>query len=866
MKRKQLLKNLPGLMLAGALCFCMTVQAPQAGVPGVGAQSVEAAENGEEVKAVSSSSSKADANKHTSERIAVVNLDEGIKVDGKTVVYADQIVSLPNEKDYRYTSLADAKEGVENGTYGAYILIPATFSKTVASINSSPQTCQLSYALDRNLDADIQYKLLHEIFSFNTDLNNDLSYMYLENIMNEFHTAQDNAKLVMNNDKKDKEAIDNINPNDLVSMVKLPEMKQQENNIPVLDISSYTSNITSILGEIDSSLNSGVQEVNEGLQLIMQTGSDLQKELDSIWTGVDELPKLDKIDAKQYIMTADEKFERVAKEAKDFVDGYQTQLDETSTEISELVKRINQSLNAGGGRGSDDSQIAIPYVAVEESEGQFVLCYKYKNSNQAINGAPTITLALQCKEEETERAEKLRAAYTLIMKALRTGETGSSASYSYTQNEVTQLDTVEITYVDENGETHTVSGTPTSPVYTYTEVPVELNGGAEAKSADEILAELDRDPNFDRAGYPSCAELINEVETNPSLLEAKKTLQITGGNVKDFGNYPEQVLGSAVSVSNGTLRGVNVNNLIEYDDSGKPLYDYESGNVVTIGNRIANLTGNKIATMKKNFSESVKKNAIAFEETGEELTGAVDEAVDKVNDDIKTKSEKIKENIDDSKDAVQNYHRGVNEHRPTFRSDAAGKAGDVHSNATEMMSEVMKNNNEHVKYANDVFTTANDNVNSLRQSITDSQNASNETVQKGLEDAKSVKDSTSRQNQDLMQSFTEKLSYTRLGTLENTTTYKFIANPMVAVDESRDASKILDSVEVGNGNAISPSAEQKTQTGAGAKKRTVTVDKAAQPVKVITYVLVAALLVALAGLCGYILHLKRARGRHRMDY
>jgi hypothetical protein len=102
MKRKQLLKNLPGLMLAGALCFCMTVQSPPAVAGRLGVQSVEAAENGEEVKAVSSSSSKGDAKKHTSEMIAVVNLDEGIKEDGKTVVYADRIVSLPNEKTYRF--------------------------------------------------------------------------------------------------------------------------------------------------------------------------------------------------------------------------------------------------------------------------------------------------------------------------------------------------------------------------------------------------------------------------------------------------------------------------------------------------------------------------------------------------------------------------------------------------------------------------------------------------------------------------------------------------------------------------------------------------------------------------------------------
>jgi phage-related tail protein len=183
-----------------------------------------------------------------------------------------------------------------------------------------------------------------------------------------------------------------------------------------------------------------------------------------------------------------------------------------------------------------------------------------------------------------------------------------------------------------------------------------------------------------------------------------------------------------------------------------------------------------------------------------------------------------------------------------------------------MQSKVMENNAAHVEYANDVFTTANDNVNSLRQSIIDNQNASNEAVEKGLEDAKSVKESTSGQNQDLMKSFTEKLSYTRLGSLENTTTYKFIANPMVGVDESKDAVKILDSVKIGGADEVKSAVGQETGSTDGTKKRTVNVDKAAEPVKVITYVLVAALVLALAGLGGYICYLRKARRRHQMDY
>ena len=51
--------------------------------------------------------------------------------------------------------------------------------------------------------------------------------MYLNNILSEFHKAQDGAATVMNNDLKDKDAIESIQSHDLVQLVEIPELKMR---------------------------------------------------------------------------------------------------------------------------------------------------------------------------------------------------------------------------------------------------------------------------------------------------------------------------------------------------------------------------------------------------------------------------------------------------------------------------------------------------------------------------------------------------------------------------------------------------------------------------------------------------------------
>ena len=74
---------------------------------------------------------------------------KGQQKQKKKVNYADKIVQFPSSS-FEYSSLEEARTGLANGKYGAYIIIPAGFSQNVVSLNTTPQAAQLEYALNKN--------------------------------------------------------------------------------------------------------------------------------------------------------------------------------------------------------------------------------------------------------------------------------------------------------------------------------------------------------------------------------------------------------------------------------------------------------------------------------------------------------------------------------------------------------------------------------------------------------------------------------------------------------------------------------------------------------------------------------------------
>lgn len=245
---------------------------------------------------------------HDSETIAIVNLDEGFTSGDELQVYSEQIITLPDES-FVFTSLTDAEAGIEDGRYGAYIIIPATFSTTIASINSTPQSCNMEYVVDPY--SVNQNDLLVDVYNFYYSVNNNISYMYLASIMNEFHDAQDEAEEVLANDILDKNAITSIKPEDILTTVTISASTLPQYEGDPLDISSYPEQINASITSINDEYLTSINSINEKIGNINSSLSSLKTEMGNtksyleqsgyLTNSIDEIPELT-LDQQDYII------------------------------------------------------------------------------------------------------------------------------------------------------------------------------------------------------------------------------------------------------------------------------------------------------------------------------------------------------------------------------------------------------------------------------------------------------------------------------------------------------------------------------------------------------------------------------------
>ena len=84
---------------------------------------------------------------------AVANLDKGATFDGEEINVGDQLEDeLKRNDDFYWTFVSeeDLREGVNNGTYYAGIVIPKNFSSSIKSITSdNPHSAELEYIVNR---------------------------------------------------------------------------------------------------------------------------------------------------------------------------------------------------------------------------------------------------------------------------------------------------------------------------------------------------------------------------------------------------------------------------------------------------------------------------------------------------------------------------------------------------------------------------------------------------------------------------------------------------------------------------------------------------------------------------------------------
>lgn len=225
------------------------------------------------------------AREETVDIVAIVNLDEGADIDGTRINYGRELGVFPNE-NYVNASLEEARSGILNGTYGAFIVIPPSFSDAVESINEFPQKAELSYTINPNLSDATKLIVTEEVVEYLSSMNDTLSYVYVTSIMSEFHDVQDGSKIILEHDIEDLNNIISIDPGKLSTDIEYTPLQQTDYKWEYVDLSEYSdrneeyiNNIDKYYEEVHQKLSEKYKEIDDGAKSAAQQYADVKSQI-----------------------------------------------------------------------------------------------------------------------------------------------------------------------------------------------------------------------------------------------------------------------------------------------------------------------------------------------------------------------------------------------------------------------------------------------------------------------------------------------------------------------------------------------------------------------------------------------------------
>lgn len=151
--------------------------------------------------------------------IAVVDQDTGINDEGKIIYYGKEFLKTINDKSmYKSVSLTEAKEGVENDIYCAYVVIPDNFSKNIESIKTTPTKSIVVYGLNNKSDINDTLNKLNTIVG---SLDTNIAKGYLTTVLNNVNGVDNNISGIVSTIQNQNVVINGIKNFEYITTVEL---------------------------------------------------------------------------------------------------------------------------------------------------------------------------------------------------------------------------------------------------------------------------------------------------------------------------------------------------------------------------------------------------------------------------------------------------------------------------------------------------------------------------------------------------------------------------------------------------------------------------------------------------------------------
>lgn len=240
----------------------------------------------------------------TINKIALVNLDSGIEINKEYKYYGTEFITELDD-NFEITSLEQARRGLENDLYAAYIIIPATFSKNIESVNKSELIkSNITYKINPNLDYVIREEVVTDIWLFNNNLSTNIEYVYVDAILKGVHVVQDGADELLENDLKDLQAVLKFTETDLIVDPEYPDEKHVDSNIEKLDISKIYARMQNVFSDLSMEYKASQTGAQEKYDKLIHETTAISTKMGNLNTEISEVANID--DGNEFKIENDE--------------------------------------------------------------------------------------------------------------------------------------------------------------------------------------------------------------------------------------------------------------------------------------------------------------------------------------------------------------------------------------------------------------------------------------------------------------------------------------------------------------------------------------------------------------------------------
>lgn len=666
------------------------------------------------------------------DKIAVVNLDEGTVVQDEEINYAERL--LINLKDnFLFTGLEDARQGYATGIYASYVVIPANFSRSVVSLNDTPVRAEITYAINNELQQDVKEQVIYDVLEMASNLDDNVSYMYIHSVLDDLHTAQDEADTIMGNDLKEKEAIEAVQAYDLVALVPVTELTEIENTIEPVDIAEYLSENAKFAGEVGLKYTEYLMASEEEHRIINEEAMGLMDEMDNMSGIISDI---------NFIQNAEEGsvYQSGVKELDGMFEEYNASLEEAVAEQEENIIKIYQDINLyldeyDRALEAHRSGNSVLYLnTLNELEELFE---SYKDRGYTIVPEREIQ---SMKARIQEQDITITSQQSLIEELEEREQQGSPK-----QEEEPRPNDKGIQDTDVNG----------------TE---EAESESESEQIGSMMLYVD-------AGIDTSGSINGIAENNADLEDELTELQKSIVKILEGNNY---------YVFGGTL----------LDEEGNPVQD-EEGEYIPLTSILEpyekELYLDNGEPDMRITEEILEEQMAEFEQIDmQNVMTCIDEKIlVPIQENVDTVVTAVLDQYAVEQEQLMTYNEAIMEYNPLEYIDheeIQSLTEQMMDNGTSLSEAVLETDIQQMEYVTNVYAATRNDLFTLQDNIAAAKEDSDKAVEEGLQDLKDTKNVNSTLNQAILDDFSNKLPYTRLGSLEYVQAYEFMVNPIGRID------------------------------------------------------------------------------------